>query len=144
MNVFERIGSWFSGLFGGPKPTRKIVCPPSLRSQFDIQFAEAQRRLGRTWKGEILTVEARPGRACGSGIYCGHSPELGRSVPAYAILTRREQRIVAFVNPDGRETDVEMLHECAHCVLASHGIDLGPNQATHHGIMKAAGIPLSV
>jgi hypothetical protein len=144
VNVFGRIGSWFSNLFGASKPKPLIICPPSLRSQFDIQFAEAQRRLGRKWKGEILTVEARPGRPCDSGIYWGHSPELGRTVAAYAILTRREQRIVCFVNPLGRETDAEMLHECAHCILASHGIDLGPAQATHHGIMRAAGIPVTV
>lgn len=84
-----------------------------------------------------LTVKASPG----DGQVGGHWGKLkpgGAITGAYTARSGSRQTVQLYTDPQGRETDGEMIHEAAHVLLNCDKRYRGSDQ---HSIMKKYGVP---
>ncbi|HNS82006.1 MAG TPA: hypothetical protein PKM67_11165, partial [Kiritimatiellia bacterium] len=84
-----------------------------------------------------LTVKAAPG----DGQVGGHWGKLkpgGAITGAYTARSGSRQTVQLYTDPQGRETDGEMIHEAAHVRL---NCDKRYRGADQHSIMKKYGVP---
>ena len=115
MNIFTR----FLIAVGFKQPPTKRIDKVVRydKAECERALAEAEGRLGLTYKGKGIRVTANDGDTCWSAGHWGKG-----KIGALTSGGRDHQAVVLYVDPSTkREHWEELVHEMAHCVLWSRG-----------------------
>ena len=115
MNIFTRLLIAVGSKEPPPKRIDKVVRYD--KAECERALAEAENRLGLTYKGKGIRVTANDGDTCWSAEHWGKG-----KIGALTSGGRDHQAVVLYVDPSTkREHWEELVHEMAHCVLWSRG-----------------------